>query len=136
MLARARTHQLPPKDSDLPGEGRAAVAAHEPRLPLSRTCSLSSLLICAHTHTPSQNLICRVNDELQAPRTSYVVLDLLGQGTFGQVFRCQDARTRKIVAVKVVKNKPAYRAQANIEIQVGASLAVCWRLGCARLQRF
>jgi dual specificity protein kinase YAK1 len=59
-----------------------------------------------------------VNDELTAPNTKYVVLDLLGQGTFGQVFRCQDCSTRKIVAIKVVKNKPAYRNQAMIEIQV------------------
>ncbi|KAG5178637.1 kinase-like domain-containing protein [Tribonema minus] len=68
------------------------------------------------------NLICYVNDELEAPGTRYVVLDLLGQGTFGQVFRCQDVNTRKLVAVKVVKNKPAYRAQAQIEIQVARLL--------------
>jgi hypothetical protein len=35
-----------------------------------------------------------------------------------QVFRCQDIATKKIVAIKVVKNKPAYRNQALIEIQV------------------
>ncbi|KAG5192481.1 kinase-like domain-containing protein [Tribonema minus] len=68
------------------------------------------------------NLICCVNDELEAPGTRYVVLDLLGQGTFGQVFRCQDTNTRKVVAVKVVKNKPAYRAQADIEIRVARLL--------------
>ena len=40
-------------------------------------------MLCACT--PSQNLICSVNDELVAPNTKYIVLDLLGQGTFGQV---------------------------------------------------
>lgn len=64
------------------------------------------------------NLIARVNDILEAPGTSYSVLDLLGQGTFGQVFRCQDHATKDIVAIKVVKNKPAYRTQALLEIQV------------------
>lgn len=64
------------------------------------------------------NLIARVNDVLEAPTTNYSVLDLLGQGTFGQVFRCQDHTTKDIVAIKVVKNKPAYRNQALLEIQV------------------
>lgn len=64
------------------------------------------------------NFIARVNDVLDAPGTSYSVLDLLGQGTFGQVFRCQDHATKDIVAIKVVKNKPAYRNQALLEIQV------------------
>lgn len=64
------------------------------------------------------NFIARVNDVLEAPGTSYSVLDLLGQGTFGQVFRCQDHATKDIVAIKVVKNKPAYRNQALLEIQV------------------
>ena len=48
----------------------------------------------------------------------YVVLDNLGQGTFGQVFRCQEAETKRMVAVKVVKNKPAYTQQAWVEVQV------------------
>lgn len=64
------------------------------------------------------NLIGRVNDILEAPGTNYSVLDLLGQGTFGQVFRCQDHATKEIVAIKVVKNKPAYRNQALLEIEV------------------
>lgn len=64
------------------------------------------------------NLIARVNDILEAPATNYSVLDLLGQGTFGQVFRCQDHATKDIVAIKVVKNKPAYRNQALLEIEV------------------
>lgn len=64
------------------------------------------------------NLIARVNDVLEAPETCYSVLDLLGQGTFGQVFRCQDHSSKDIVAIKVVKNKPAYRNQAMLEIQV------------------
>lgn len=66
------------------------------------------------------NFIARVNDILEVPGTgtNYSVLDLLGQGTFGQVFRCQDHATKDIVAIKVVKNKPAYQNQAMLEIQV------------------
>lgn len=69
------------------------------------------------------NLIARVNDIFETPRTNYSVLDLLGQGTFGQVFRCQDHATKDIVAIKVVKNKPAYRNQALMEIQVAKQVS-------------
>uniref|UniRef100_K3WYY3 Protein kinase domain-containing protein n=1 Tax=Globisporangium ultimum (strain ATCC 200006 / CBS 805.95 / DAOM BR144) TaxID=431595 RepID=K3WYY3_GLOUD len=48
----------------------------------------------------------------------YIVLDLLGQGTFGQVFRCQHAVTKDIVAVKVIRNHPSYYKQAIVEVQV------------------
>ena len=70
------------------------------------------------------NLICRVNDCIRSEShsTEYVVLDLLGQGTFGQVFRCQEMPSRRFVAVKVVKNKPAYTAQAHCEIKIAAML--------------
>lgn len=72
------------------------------------------------------NLIARVNDILEAPGTNYSVLDLLGQGTFGQVFRCQDHATKDIVAIKVIKNKPAYRNQALLEIQVAKLVRKKW----------
>lgn len=48
----------------------------------------------------------------------YVVLDLLGQGTFGQVFRCQHLVTKHIVAVKVIRNHPSYYKQAIVEVQI------------------
>jgi len=70
------------------------------------------------------NLICRVNDVLTAPQhgAEYRILDMLGQGTFGQVFRCQEMSSRRFVAVKVVKNKPAYTAQAKCEIKIAHML--------------
>lgn len=81
------------------------------------------------------NLICKVYDKLYNSDTTdahgstnsqacrvYTVLDLLGMGTFGQVFRCQCNDTGKIVAVKVVKNKPAYHDQALMEIKIAKIL--------------
>lgn len=47
------------------------------------------------------NLICSVGDVLESPRGSFTILDLLGQGTFGQVFKCQLEGSTKPVAVKV-----------------------------------
>lgn len=81
-----------------------------------------------------RNLIVRVHDILgddSGDRTStssnrnqatasarYVVLDLLGQGTFGQVFRCQHLATKQIVAVKVIRSHPSYYKQAIVEVQI------------------
>ena len=46
------------------------------------------------------------------------MLDTLGEGTFGQVMRCQDMISKDIVAVKVIKNRPAYFNQALVEIRI------------------
>lgn len=48
----------------------------------------------------------------------YLILDVLGQGTFGQVVKCQNLKTHEIVAVKVVKNKPAYFQQSMMEVTI------------------
>ena len=48
----------------------------------------------------------------------YLILDVLGQGTFGQVVKCQNMRTHDICAVKVVKNKPAYLNQSKMEVAI------------------
>ncbi len=52
-------------------------------------------------------------DELITCR--YTVLDKLGQGTFGQVVKCMEEDTGELVAVKVIKNKPAYTQQGRVE---------------------
>lgn len=78
------------------------------------------------------NLIARVYDVIEVPGASYhyTIMDLLGTGTFGQVFRClkesnedldSDSSKRKpseVVAVKVVKGKPAYRTQGLLEVKI------------------
>jgi len=48
----------------------------------------------------------------------YTVMNLLGQGTFAQVFHCIEKETGHCVAVKIVKNKPAYTRQAAVEIDI------------------
>ena len=54
---------------------------------------------------------------LHGPRR-YQVLEMLGQGTFGQVVKCVESGTGRLVAVKVIKNKPNYTKQAKLEIKV------------------
>lgn len=48
----------------------------------------------------------------------YLILYILGQGTFGQVVKCQNMKTHEVVAVKVVKNKPAYFNQSMMEVTI------------------
>ena len=55
---------------------------------------------------------------LSKPSTRYLILDILGQGTFGQVVKCQNMKSHEIVAVKVVKNKPAYFNQSMMEVTI------------------
>lgn len=55
---------------------------------------------------------------LTAYRNRYLILDVLGQGTFGQVVKCQNLKTQEVVAVKVIKNKTAYFNQSMMEVSV------------------
>lgn len=43
---------------------------------------------------------------------------MLGQGTFGQVFKCLVEGSSEMVAVKVIKNQAAYYHQARVEIGI------------------
>lgn len=63
--------------------------------------------------------ILYVNDVLDDDRgNQFTVLDLLGTGTFGQVVKCLYQNTGEVVAVKVIKNQPAYFNQAWVEINI------------------
>ncbi|SMR46079.1 unnamed protein product [Zymoseptoria tritici ST99CH_1A5] len=48
----------------------------------------------------------------------YNLLNLLGQGTFGKVVRAIDIRSRKEVAVKIIRAVPKYRDASRIELRV------------------
>ncbi|KAL0084809.1 hypothetical protein F4703DRAFT_1592227 [Phycomyces blakesleeanus] len=63
--------------------------------------------------------ILYVNDILGATEGhKYIILDVLGAGTFGQVVKCKNTKTQEIFAVKVVKNKPAYFRQSMMEVAI------------------
>jgi dual specificity tyrosine-phosphorylation-regulated kinase 2/3/4 len=53
----------------------------------------------------------------------YEVQQLLGKGSFGQVYKCMDHKVMQNVAVKVVKNKGRYATQADLEVQILQFLA-------------
>ncbi|EGD72658.1 CMGC/DYRK/DYRK1 protein kinase [Salpingoeca rosetta] len=48
----------------------------------------------------------------------YVIHGLLGKGSFGQVTQARDRELSRDVAVKIIKNKTAFRRQAQIEIDL------------------
>ncbi|KAH6557319.1 hypothetical protein KP509_1Z121600 [Ceratopteris richardii] len=66
------------------------------------------------------DLILAVNDVLTNKETGhrYIVKDLLGQGTFGQVAKCWTEDRGCSVAVKIIKNQLAYHQQANVEVSI------------------
>ncbi|EEB09755.1 CMGC/DYRK/YAK protein kinase Ppk15 [Schizosaccharomyces japonicus yFS275] len=71
--------------------------------------------------------ILYVNDVLGIDEgRKYLVLDILGKGTFGQVVKCQDLKTQRIVAIKVIKNKPAFYNQCIMEVSILELLNTKW----------
>jgi dual specificity protein kinase YAK1 len=79
-----------------------------------------------HSHPPTPNessYEARGEDICDDEIVEYEVMSLLGQGTFAQVFHCVEMKTGENVAVKIVKNKPAYTRQAAVEIDVFRKLS-------------
>ncbi|KAI8067964.1 kinase-like domain-containing protein [Gongronella butleri] len=48
----------------------------------------------------------------------YEVLATLGQGSFGQVLKCLDHKTGATVAIKLIRNKKRFHAQALTEVKI------------------
>ncbi|KNE97188.1 CMGC/DYRK/YAK protein kinase [Puccinia striiformis f. sp. tritici PST-78] len=82
------------------------------------------------TTTDQNQLAHDQNSHLKPIRSvaghKYLILDVLGQGTFGQVVKCQDMKTHQVVAVKVVKNKQAYFSQSMMEVTILELLNNTW----------
>ncbi|GMH10726.1 hypothetical protein Nepgr_012567 [Nepenthes gracilis] len=72
----------------------------------------------------NSDLILTVNYALVnlETRQRYIVKDILGHGTFGQVAKCWVPETNSFVAVKIIKNQPAYYQQALVEVSILSTL--------------
>lgn len=67
----------------------------------------------------NSDYILYVNDVLGTEQNrKYLVLDILGQGTFGQVVKCQNLQTKEILAVKVIKSRSEYLNQSITEAKI------------------
>ena len=80
---------------------------------------MSEIFVMVNANTPSRN--------------RYLILDVLGQGTFGQVVKCQNLKTQEVVAVKVVKNRTAYFTQSMMEVSVLDLVRIHPRFSCSLL---
>lgn len=67
------------------------------------------------------NYTATVGDHL---RYRYEIMQLLGRGSFGEVYRCRDHKSGVDVAVKIIKSGPAFQAQADKERDVLQSLLI------------
>lgn len=89
---------------------------------IMRTATISSMLTIysARTRLATSMHILTVNPAqfAEISRNRYLILDVLGQGTFGQVVKCQNLKTQEVVAVKVIKNRTAYFNQSMMEVSV------------------
>lgn len=76
----------------------------------------------------------RVADE-QEGLFRYIVKDTLGKGSFGQVCKCSTSNPNYPgdVAVKIIKNHPAYFNQAKVEIGICYRVSSLCYLFCLRL---
>jgi len=48
----------------------------------------------------------------------YEIVDVLGKGSFGQVARCVDHKTGRLVAIKIIRNKKRFHQQALVEVNI------------------
>ena len=48
----------------------------------------------------------------------YEIIQVLGKGSFGQVCRCIDHKTKESVALKVIRNKKRFHHQATVEVKI------------------
>jgi len=126
--ARPQSEKVSPEMAEYPSDKRGEVLTN-PSVPAANNGqdnSEGNLIVCRgdvlkilsknlHVHPPSSGAD-KVKDETGC--VEYKVVSLLGQGTFAQVFHCTEIKSKKSVAVKIVKNKPAYTRQAAVEIDV------------------
>ena len=99
--------------------------ARNPRRQLTKPAEAAHPGSCDNSH--GDFLLC-VGDVLSgdASGASYIVKDLLGHGTFGQVVRCSIApkstssssNSSPHVAMKVIKSQRAYYHQARVEVGI------------------
>uniref|UniRef100_A0A7M5VBA8 dual-specificity kinase n=1 Tax=Clytia hemisphaerica TaxID=252671 RepID=A0A7M5VBA8_9CNID len=52
----------------------------------------------------------------------YEVVDLAGKGSFGQVIKAYDHKTKEYVAIKIIRNKKRFHHQALVEVKILDSL--------------
>lgn len=80
-----------------------------------RPCSPSHAL-CNYGYDDERgDYLIQIRDHLDY---RYEVLEIMGKGSFGQVLKCFDHKTGQTVAIKIIRNKKRFHAQALVEIKI------------------
>ena len=48
----------------------------------------------------------------------YEIQGVVGRGSYGQVLRCKDYKTNKMLAIKIIRNKKRFHQQALVEVKL------------------
>lgn len=59
-----------------------------------------------------------ITEEGQHLAFRFEILDRLGKGAFGQVFKCYDHKLKEVVACKILRNKKRLYKQGLVEVQI------------------
>lgn len=69
-----------------------------------------------HGYDDNQNYYrYRLGDQLMY---RFEIIEKLGKGSFGQVFRCFDHKDKEEVAIKVIRNQKKFHRQAMVELKI------------------
>lgn len=80
-----------------------------------RPCSPSHAL-CNYGYDDERgDYLIQIRDHLDY---RYEVLEIMGKGSFGQVLKCFDHKTGQTVAIKIIRNKKRFHAQALVEVKI------------------
>lgn len=60
-------------------------------------------------------LILHKGDLITTPSNKYRIIDYIGQGTFGQTFRCRNIQTGDYVAIKIIRSRDEFYRQGENE---------------------
>lgn len=48
----------------------------------------------------------------------FEIIERLGKGSFGQVYKCFDHKLKEEIALKIIRNKPKFHKQAMVELKI------------------
>lgn len=110
------------READITAMGLAFTHYRPPPLPPVKAPEVDVKII----HDSRYNKNVKVDDEdghyIVVPDADltdrYQLVKLLGQGTFGKVVQARDRRSKKLVAIKIIRSVQKYRDASRIELRV------------------
>ncbi|CAH8468602.1 unnamed protein product [Schistosoma intercalatum] len=113
-------------NSDIPGTSAASAAVQQSSV-ISGSSKISIVNSSTSTTTTTTHHVDRRHtdsnyDYIVRPGEvwmgQYLINNLIGKGSFGQVMKAHDCISNEDVAIKIIKNKRAFTNQAQVEIRL------------------